>query len=187
VNDFLEEYIVSNEVVDNIVDWYNKNEDNAVNGAIGHNSVDKNIKDSKDIFIPSANEEQPFITYRNELHKCIKLYADKYKVLKNLHTFGLIEPMVIQKYPIGGGFKALHTERVGKFDYTIKRLLVFMTYLNDVDDGGTEFIYQNKIIKAKKGKTVIWASDWTHTHKGQVSHTKEKMIITGWYSHLWDF
>ena len=58
-----------------------------------------------------------------------------------------------------------------------------MTYLNNVKDGGTMFKYQNLTIPAKKGLTLIWPSDWTHTHKGQISNTKEKYIITGWYSY----
>ena len=55
-----------------------------------------------------------------------------------------------------------------------------MTFLTDNPDGGTEFIYQDKYIPAEKGKTLIWPSDWTHTHRGKVDTTKEKMIITGW-------
>ena len=57
-----------------------------------------------------------------------------------------------------------------------------MTYLNDVKDGGTEFLYQNLKTKAEKGLTLIWPSAWTHTHKGIISPTKEKYIITGWYA-----
>ena len=55
-----------------------------------------------------------------------------------------------------------------------------MTYLNDVPDGGTEFLYQNLTTKAIKGNTVIWPATWTHTHRGQISQTHEKIIITGW-------
>ena len=56
-----------------------------------------------------------------------------------------------------------------------------MTYLNDVDDGGTEFKYQNITTPAKKGLTLIWPTHWTHTHRGQVSNTKIKYITTGWF------
>ena len=59
-----------------------------------------------------------------------------------------------------------------------------MTYLNDVDDGGTEFLYQKITIPAKKGLTIVWPTQWTHTHRGQISHTKEKRIITGWYNFI---
>ena len=61
-----------------------------------------------------------------------------------------------------------------------------MTYLNDLDAGGTTFPYQKRTLKAQKGKTVIFPSDWTHTHVGQISETQEKTIVTGWYSYIWD-
>jgi len=64
----------------------------------------------------------------------------------------------------------------------MNRLFAFMTYLNDVPDGGTEFLYQNMTVRAEKGLTLIWPSAWTHMHRGRVSNTKEKYIITGWYS-----
>ena len=60
-----------------------------------------------------------------------------------------------------------------------------MTYLNDVTDGGeTEFYHQQLKIKAERGKTLIWPVDWTYTHRGVVSNTQEKYIITGWYDFL---
>jgi hypothetical protein len=58
-----------------------------------------------------------------------------------------------------------------------------MTYLNDVtDDGETEFYYQQVKFQPKKGLTVIWPADWTHTHRGIASMTQDKYIVTGWYN-----
>ena len=56
-----------------------------------------------------------------------------------------------------------------------------MIYLNDVPDGGTQFIDQEKTLKAVEGRVVIWPAYWTHTHRSQVSHTQTKYIATGWY------
>ena len=61
-------------------------------------------------------------------------------------------------------------------------MLVWMVYLSDLDNGGTEFKYQNHIEKSEKGKLLIWPTDWTHTHRGQISRTDEKYILTGWYT-----
>ena len=55
-----------------------------------------------------------------------------------------------------------------------------MTYLNDVPDGGTQFKNYNLTVKAKKGKTVLWPSDFTHTHKSEISKKYSKYIVTGW-------
>ena len=60
-----------------------------------------------------------------------------------------------------------------------------MTYLNDVEDKGeTEFVLQNLKVKAEKGKTLIWPADWTHTHRGIISPTQEKYIVTGWFNFM---
>ena len=45
----------------------------------------------------------------------------------------------LQKYPIGGGFKFGTFENDFKSPLNKHRALIFMTYLNDVEDGGAEF------------------------------------------------
>jgi hypothetical protein len=60
-----------------------------------------------------------------------------------------------------------------------------MTYLNTVtDQGGTEFLHQNLTVNAEQGKTLIWPADWTYTHRGVISPTQEKYIITGWFNYI---
>ena len=55
-----------------------------------------------------------------------------------------------------------------------------MTYLNTAKNAGTEFKYYNLKTQAKKGLTLIWPTDFTHTHKGVISKKDEKHIVTGW-------
>ena len=62
------------------------------------------------------------------------------------------------------------------------RVLVWMYYLNDVNNGGTRFTNFDIDIEAKEGRLVLWAPYWTHIHHGIVSSTKTKYIATGWYS-----
>ena len=59
-----------------------------------------------------------------------------------------------------------------------------MTYLNDVPNGGTEFLFQKLKVPAKKGLTLIWPTDFTHAHRGIISKTNEKYIITGWFNYV---
>ena len=58
-----------------------------------------------------------------------------------------------------------------------------MTYLNNVKNGGTEFKYQKLKTEAKEGLTLIWPTDFTHTHRGLVAK-ETKYIITGWYTFI---
>jgi len=79
--------------------------------------------------------------------------------------------------------RAWHMERGSLDKPIVSRHLVFMTYLNDVTDGGgTEFLYQDTCVSAEKGLTLVWPAEWMFTHRGQVSPTQEKYVITGWLS-----
>ena len=48
----------------------------------------------------------------------------------------------------------------------------------------TEWYYQKKKIQPKKGLSVIWPPDFTHTHRGIPSPTQEKYIVTGWWNFI---
>ena len=88
----------------------------------------------------------------------------------------MIEHPLLMYYDKGWGYKEWHNER----GFHQNRMMVWMIYLNDVEDGGTEFLYQKLKIPAKKGLLLMWPHDFTHTHRGIISHTKEKYILTGW-------
>jgi hypothetical protein len=90
----------------------------------------------------------------------------------------------IQKYDQGvGGYPAWHSENYpeeGRFE-ALHRVLLYMVYLNDVDEGGeTEFFYQKLKIKPKKGTLVIAPAAWTHTHRGNTPVSGDKYIATSW-------
>ena len=145
------------------------------------NQVDKERKDSIDLCIKAGHPL--FLEYFHEVRPILDLYLERYQ-----YAIGpLTSPVInIQKYNKGGAaYHAWHFE-LGGFDLEIiKRHLVFMTYLNDVDEGGeTLFLYQNLKIKPEKGLTLIWPTPWTHTHKGVPSQNFDKYIATGWYSRL---
>lgn len=89
-----------------------------------------------------------------------------------------------QKYrATEGGYPYWHSEvypQKGPND-SLHRILLFMFYLNDVEEGGeTEFYYQNKKIKPKKGSMVIAPAYFTHTHRGCVPISNDKYILTSW-------
>ena len=144
-------------------------------------NVDRTAKSSTDSIL--INGELSF-KYFSELHKLMNDYAKIYSYSIRGEKWGIQEWVSIQHYAPGEGFYAWHFERASNKPPETYRHLVFMTYLNDVEDGGeTEFFYQNIKVKPKKGKTLIWPADWTHTHRGITSPTQEKYIITGWFSY----
>lgn len=105
-------------------------------------------------------------------------YLNYNPVLKNIASHGL-HWLKIQKTPTKGGFHNFHGELADR--HSQSRLLVVMTYLNDVTDGGeTEFLNQAFKVEPKVGRTVIWPAYFTHTHRGNPPYSNEKYIITGW-------
>lgn len=122
--------------------------------------------------------------YYTTLQECVDLYCDKYTFSKSISGWKTIEEPNLQHYiPPNGGYHSWHCERDRGDGPNGRRIMVFMTYLNDVTDKGeTEFYYQKLKIKAEKGLTLIWPSDWMFTHRGIASPTQEKYIYTGWFS-----
>jgi len=146
--------------------------------------VDVAKKDSLDVRvgdIPEALQNEHGVPdYIRELQRCTREYVERFRHLR-VAQFGVTESPIIQHYRPGGGFKAEHFERAGVA--TCTRMLVWMTYLNDVTDGGgTRFVYQDATFEARRGRTLIWPPDFTHTHAGVVSPTQHKYIITGWFN-----
>ena len=90
----------------------------------------------------------------------------------------------MQKYAANkGGYHHYHSEIFPKDPQCeqLHRVLLWMYYLNDVEQGGeTEFYYQQRMLKPKAGSLVIAPAGFTHTHKGHVPRSGNKYILTSW-------
>ena len=103
--------------------------------------------------------------------------------LQKLDPFEITYTFNMQRFLPGEGYHMYHCERASWG--TRDRVGVWMIYLNDVHDRGwTEFFYQQHYEIPKAGKIVCWPSDWTHTHRGIISPTEVKYIITGWFTFI---
>jgi len=106
-------------------------------------------------------------------------YAKKYGVLTSLASHRFYDSIKIQKTKPSEGYHVWHCEHDNRKNGS--RLLLVMVYLNDVEEGGeTEFLYQSKRIKPKRGTMVICPSGFTHTHRGNPPLTGNKYMINGW-------
>jgi len=180
-------YVPDLKICDELILYFKHREDKIV-GEIGHHQeVDKDIKDSIDVIVSPDQFTHPIIRkYVNDnLREVAQRYMEKYEWSRRVNRWGITENINLQYYKPMMGYKQWHCERIGSMQPSVNRHLVFMTYLNDVsDEGGTEFFYQKITTQPRKGLTLIWPADWTHLHRGIVSPTQEKYIITGWYDFL---
>jgi len=102
-------------------------------------------------------------------------------LMRALYRLG---PVQAQKYDRGSGnYNYWHCEVFPEAgtNEALHRTLLFMFYLNDVDEGGqTEFFYQQRAIQPKAGRMVIAPAYFTHTHRGCTPQSGDKYILTSW-------
>ena len=165
-------------ICDDLIALFKESEEYQAPGVVGPPlRIDPAEKRSTEVPVHPSYNHPTFIIYKNLIGNIIHLYEKKYPEVEEFSKFGMTESCQIQHYKPGEGFKTWHFERSSKAE---NRCLVFMTYLNDVPDAGTHFKYQDLTTPAEKGLTLIWPTDFSHTHKGQITRKHEKYILTGW-------
>jgi hypothetical protein len=188
MSDFIEIYdkALTNDECDLILDRMHKMREYWVPAMTGPETVDKDQKDGWDLgrsFCHSGEGmdreiAEPII---RSLFKYSEIYCEKYQTLKYVPLFGIWDVFNLQMFPTGGGYKAPHCEH-GNEGYKEKRVLVWMFYLNNAKSG-TRFLHQRRVVKAKKGRLVIWPASVTHVHSGVIPNLNDKYIATGWYNY----
>jgi prolyl 4-hydroxylase len=174
------------DLIDRTIDWFESNPEHQEVGTVGENRVDHEAKRSTEIFL-YPDHPNPEIAYEWVQHTQASLeeYLLLYPKANNVCAFEMKESIKIQRYLPGQGYPSWHCERDGGGGaITSSRHLVFITYLNDLhnEGGETEFLHQKLKVRPEKGLTLIWPTDWTFVHRGVVSESETKYIVTGWYN-----
>mgnify|MGYP003655871387 CR=1 FL=1 len=116
--------------------------------------------------------------FNNILDIYIRQYCDAFTILNEYKFSSFSNKM--QKTEPCGGYHIWHCEN--NSISTSSRILTWLFYLNDVDEGGeTELLYQSMRVKPKTGRLVIFPAAFTHTHRGNPPISNTKYIVTGWY------
>ena len=170
-------------VCDGMIDFFEHNKVAQTPGVLSSHKLKETTKKSTDITISpiDLNEEKfrPVSAYIEHLKICYLDYLEQWDFLKSTFPRMHIGRFNLRRYDEGGHFGKLHAERTSL--NVLHRVLAWMTYLNDVPEGGeTEFPMFGLNIKPEKGKTLIWPAEWTHAHLGAVVKRGNKYITTGW-------
>ena len=185
---FIAGWKITDQTCDGLIEYFEESPDKKA-GEVGKGH-DPESKISTDITVCPRIPDERIENYLDELGQVCDEYTDLFPWSSKSHAlWGLNTNFNIQKYNPNEAFFQWHMERASYKDLNSYRHLVFMTYLNDVTDGGqTEWFHQGVKIQPEKGMTYIWPCDWTHVHRGIPSPTQTKYITTGWYTyHLPDF
>ena len=129
-------------------------------------------------------------TLENELNYNVKTYIQTlskninkdFKLFKNQYVTN--ETFQIQKYIKNNGKFTYHHDFSIDYVKNKYRVITFIYYLNDVNEGGETEIWGNVKIKPECGKLLLFPACWTFPHSGLVPKSNHKYIITGWlYMH----
>lgn len=129
----------------------------------------------ENIQIPLVNIQEFSEIFWN---KCYPIYEKEFAPLKESarHTNYSFK---MQRTDLCEGYHVWHYESCNR--NVCQRLLTWMLYLNDVEEGGeTEFLYQSMRVKPKQGTLLIWPAAFTHTHRGNPPLSNVKYVVTGW-------
>tara|TARA_Y100001968_G_scaffold326981_1_gene371099 strand:- start:990 stop:1589 length:600 start_codon:yes stop_codon:yes gene_type:complete len=181
--DFIGSWIIKPySLCDELIDYFEEKKEKQRQGET-FTGLDTETKDSMDISIKPKEILLPgneiFKEYFDELFLCHRDYIEQWPFINTISHQFEIGSFNLQRYLPGQHFKKIHTERTGIG--SLHRVFAFMTYLNDVQEGGsTYFTHYGLEIKPRKGLTLLWPAEWTHAHKGNILKKGSKYIITGW-------
>ncbi len=180
---FIGSWIIQPTVLcDGLIEYFEFNKAKQHKGITG-SGLNTDKKDTLDIVIRPKEILLPgneiFKQYFEKLFECHSDYISQWPFIKNISQKYEIGSFNLQRYTAGQHFKKIHTERSSIS--TLHRVFAFMTYLNDVEEGGsTYFSHYDLEIQPRQGLTLIWPAEWTHAHRGNILKKGSKYIITGW-------
>jgi hypothetical protein len=169
----------SHKFCDDLVNWFNALPSEDIKNRQTHDNAKKFAKEDFFAFLCNVNNKNFTDEFDSVFWgECYKKYAYEFDILNTIARHISLD-YKIQKTEIGGGYHIWHCEADSL--KTSNRILVWMLYLNDVEEGGeTEFLYQHLRIKPKKGTLVIWPASFTYVHRGNPPLSNTKYALTGW-------
>ena len=172
------------EIINRYLYWYKGLEEAGVTGP-RNSPNDEKDDEAYDSFFGS------YFTGSFQIEPCAKQFLDifweqvyphyvrKFGIISKLEHHNITE-IKIQHTKPGGGYHVWHPENTGN-NLHKNRFLVFVLYLNDVEEAGeTEFLYLKKRCQPKRDRLVVFPAGFTHTHRGNPPLSGDKYILTGW-------
>lgn len=175
--------VLTSDLCDKIIQYYNDSKETYE--GVTYGGLNKNIKDTRDLIIPSTDpywENINTVLYES-------LYANILIYLKQINpdtvsyrifpTNRLTESFfMIQKYQKNKGKYVYHND--SRFESSKYRVITFIWYLNNVEEGGETEFWGEYSVKPEKGKLVLFPASWTFPHCGKMPISHDKYIVTGW-------
>ncbi len=184
---------IPNETCDIIIAYFEE-EEGRYKGVTSQ-GLNEDVKNTMDFVIPNQSEEETKWTKICEILTCqlqenITEYMKSLKSHPNflsddyrfLYAKYLSEDNYqIQKYKKGDGKYVYHEDSSIDWERQRYRVITFLWYLNDIEEGGETEILGDILVKPERGKLLLFPACWTFPHRGKIPISSDKYIITGWF------
>jgi hypothetical protein len=186
---------ISSELCLDIINLF-ENEENKIEGYAG-SGVNKQIKDATECLInlndPKWHKYHLFLS--DELNINLDKYLkelNKNKIINNVNQLSdqifnffdkkkfIVTNLIIKRYIKNTGKYIYHDDFTIDVSNRMYRVITFLWYLNDVDEGGETVFDGTTFIKPTAGKLILFPASWTYPHCGKIPISSNKYIITGW-------
>jgi hypothetical protein len=176
---------LSKEICDKIIQLFENEKDKKIGRMIG--GIDLNFKNTLDFEIPAI--ESNWDDVLGVLQYELQLHINKYiEITKNIFGHNILKKYTclfencfnVQKYKANEGFYTYHNDFHIDIEQNNYRVLTFLWYLNDVNDGGETEMLTNILIKPQCGNLLLFPATWNFPHRGLMPLSNDKYIITGW-------
>tara|TARA_Y100000768_G_scaffold192074_2_gene144024 strand:- start:593 stop:1159 length:567 start_codon:yes stop_codon:yes gene_type:complete len=168
------------EFCDELIEIFENNVEHQYPGHVG-SGVNKKVKDTNDMHSFESPALEP---YNRKIFEILNKHLHEYHSAFKIDNVNIFPSNIkdtgyqIQKYDVNKGKYIWHTD-----GYTNKkdgsRVLTFLFYLNDVEEGGETMILDYKI-KPETGKLLLFPPFWNYIHTGTIPKSSCKYILTGW-------
>ena len=174
---------IPKELCRDIIKFYESNTQNTTDGST-FSGINKNIRNTKNLEVlfdpknPFSIKLDQFL--KQELNRNLMKYKNKLQSKKiEFDEFNFI-PFSIVKYEKNEGHYKRHIDYCVDWQNKKHRVISYVWYLNDVEEGGETFFDDNFKIKPQMGKLLLFPSAWHFPHSGAMPISNSKYIIVGW-------
>ena len=149
--------------------------------------VQKNVKNSLDLFVTDLNDWKDIDDlFKDLIQHLIIQYSTHLKNSSNLISFTentqipIAPALTSNVRDVGYQIQKTNPDDgyVWHSDYEIGRILTFILYLNTVEEGWTQF-YNGDQVSPQAGRCIMFPATWTYYHQGYPPK-QTKYIMTGW-------
>ena len=184
---------------DDIIDLYESEDNRYIGTTVG--GVNPTIKHTTDFIVPKSTKDtnDRWSNIEQFLYKELNKHLNKYLDIVNQseqylpeqnHNHNVymlkgspleVNSFMIQKYEKGQGMYIYHNDYHVDYDTKRFRVITFLWYLNDVEEGGETEFWDTLKVQPEKGKLILFPFFWCFPHRGKMPISDNKYIITGWF------